>query len=103
MTQRGHTWSDPMGRDYRGREMEPGIAAEIVDGDKYDIIECDALLMNAPRPSYGTAMEILFGWEQGARVFVVLPDDGTEPSPWVVHHAERVFRGSVVDAARRLA
>ena len=29
---------DPLRRDYRGREAEPGIAAEIVAGDIADIV-----------------------------------------------------------------
>jgi nucleoside 2-deoxyribosyltransferase len=97
----GHTWRDPMDRDYRGREMEPGIAAEIVDGDRADISECDVLLMNAPRPSWGTAMEILLGHTIGRPVYVVLPDDGSQPSPWLTHHAT-VLRGSVVEAVNEV-
>lgn len=94
----GHEWCDPMDRDYRGRELEPGIAAEIVEGDKFDISECDVLLMNCPKPSYGTAMEILYGYERGKRVIAVLPV-GTVPSPWVLYHAEVVF-GSATGAVR---
>jgi hypothetical protein len=65
----GHDWIDPMARDYRGREMEPGIAAEIVENDKDDILRSDVLLMNCPKPSVGTSMEVLFGWssEQARR------------------------------------
>ena len=96
----GIEWCDPMDRDYRGREMEPGIAAAIVEGDKADIDSCDVLLMNAPKPSYGTAMEILYGHDK--EVHVVLPDDGREPSPWVAYHAT-VHRGSVVEVARDLS
>jgi hypothetical protein len=51
---------DPMARDYRGREDE--CVAEIIDGDKRDIFESDLLLVNASRPSWGTAMEIMFAW-----------------------------------------
>ena len=97
----GHEWVDPMTRDYRGRELEPGIAAEIVNGDKIDIDGCDLLLMNAPKPSYGTAMEILYGWQRGKRVIVVLPE-GATPSPWVLHHSEAVYYGSVENAAREV-
>lgn len=87
---------DPMRRDYRGRELEPGVAAEIVIGDKEDIDECDVLLMNCPKPSYGTAMEILYGFDRGKRVIAVLPE-GATPSPWVLYHAE-VHYGSAVGA-----
>lgn len=99
----GIEWIDPMSRDYRGREMEPGIAAEIVNGDKEDIGNCDVLLMNCPKPSYGTAMEILHGYERGKRVIVVLPDDGRDPSPWIVYHASEIVRGPATNALGVLA
>lgn len=101
LTDAGHAWADPMDRDYRGRELEPGIAAAIVDGDKQDIDGCDVLLMNAPKPSYGTAMEIYYGWERGKRVIVVLPDAAV-PSPWVIHHAAAIHYGSVAKVAAGL-
>ena len=47
---------DPMRRDYRGRENEPGIAQEIVDGDLQDIQESDVLLVAVPKPSIGTTV-----------------------------------------------
>lgn len=100
---RGIEWIDPMTRDYRGREMEPGIAAEIVNGDKEDIGNCDTLLMNCPRPSYGTAMEILYGYERGKGVVVVLPDDGRDPSPWIVFHSDKIIRGAATNAVGVLA
>jgi nucleoside 2-deoxyribosyltransferase len=98
---RGIEWCDPMDRDYRGRELEPGIAAAIVDGDKEDIDDCDVLLMNGPKPSYGTAMEVLYGSLNGKRVLVVHPE-GTVPSPWVIHHADEIHYGSVVEVAKSL-
>lgn len=90
-------WLDPMDRDYRGREMEAGIAAEIVQGDKQDIRESDVLLMNCPKPSVGTSMEVLYGSQLGKRVICVVPEDHT-PSPWLAHHADKIYRGSVVGA-----
>jgi hypothetical protein len=98
----GLDWRDPMDRDYRGREMEPGIAKLIVEGDKEDIAPSDILLMNHPQPSSGTDMEILLGFQGGKEVDVVIPDDGRAPSPWVVYHASRIFRGSVIEAAKIL-
>lgn len=94
-------WLDPMDRDYRGREMEPGIAAEIVELDKRDIDSCDVLLMNCPKPSVGTSMEVYYGWATGKTVVVVVPV-GHTPSPWLVYHAHVLHRGSVVDAAKLL-
>lgn len=89
---------DPMRRDYRGRELQPGVAVHIVENDKEDIRECDVLLMNCQRPSWGTAMEILYGYERAKRVLAVLPA-GTTPSPWLLHHAE-VFFGPVIDTVK---
>jgi nucleoside 2-deoxyribosyltransferase len=94
----GIEYLDPMRRDYRGRELEEGIAEKIVFGDKDDICECSVLLMNCPKPSYGTAMEILYGYQRGARVIAVLPE-GSTPSPWVLFHAE-VHHGSAVDVVK---
>lgn len=96
----GHVAIDPMVRDYRGREMEPGIAAEIVESDKADIDGADVLLMNCPKPSVGTSMEILYGATQGKRVVSVIPDDST-PSPWLVYHSTVVARGSVIAAIKK--
>lgn len=95
----GYECVDPMTRDYRGRELEPGIAAEIVELDKLDIDGCDVLLMNSPKPSYGTAMEMLYGYDQGKRVIAIVPPD-ERVSPWVAYHASEVYEGSVADAVR---
>ena len=96
----GHEWVDPMDRDYRGRELEPGVAAEIVEFDKADIAFCDVLLMNCPKPSWGTAMEIFYGYMEHKTVFAVLPS-GAVPSPWVLHHAEVHF-GSIVETVHEI-
>lgn len=101
LDERGIEWLDPMTRDYRGREMEPGIAAEIVENDKNDIEKCDVLLMNCPTPSVGTSMEILYGFTRGKNVIAVVPAD-RPPSPWIVYHASALQTGSVSDAARSL-
>lgn len=85
-----HTCVDPMRRDYRGREMEPGVAEEIVDGDKRDIDSCDLILMNCPKPSVGSSMEVLYAWERDKRVVVVHPEDD-KPSPWLVYHSDAIY------------
>ena len=100
LARRGWSWTDPMVRDYRGRELEPGIAAEIVELDKQDIDGCDILLMNCPKPSVGTSMEVFYGWLTGKRVVCVVPE-GHTPSPWLIYHAE-IEVGSAVDVAERL-
>jgi hypothetical protein len=79
---------NPMSRDYRGREH--GCEVAIVRGDKQDIDACDWMLVNAARPSWGTAMEILHAWERGLEVVAIHPL--TPPiSPWLVYHCRRIF------------
>ncbi len=80
---------DPMRRDYRGREMEPHIVDEIVDGDKQDLDNSNIILAFCPKPSVGTSMEILYFWERGGRVVIVHPNPN--PSPWLVKHSEAIF------------
>jgi nucleoside 2-deoxyribosyltransferase len=82
---------DPMDRDYRGRELEPGIAAEIVLNDKRDIEECDELLVYYDKPSVGTSMEILFAYNLGLPIALV---DRTEAplSPWLLHHCTKIVK-----------
>lgn len=98
----GYEAVDPMDRDYRGREMEPGVAREIVQGDLADINACEVLIMNCPRPSFGTAMEVFYGYTAGKTVITVIPDDGKEPSPWLVEHSSVIVRGSAQEALRYL-
>jgi nucleoside 2-deoxyribosyltransferase len=82
---------DPMSRDYRGRELEPGIAKEIVDGDIEDIQNCDALLVLFDKPSVGTAMEVFFAKHDLGKAVVVVDKSDKPLSPWLVHHADAVF------------
>jgi nucleoside 2-deoxyribosyltransferase len=85
----GVGYLDPMARDYRGRELEPGIAREIVEGDKEDILNADVGIFYYERPSVGTAMEMLFAHEHGIPV-VVIDKSGEPLSPWLLYHARRV-------------
>lgn len=81
---------DPMVRDYRGREMEPGIAAEIVEGDKSDIAAADVNLRMYDKPSEGSAEEWLFSWER-EKLNVLVDMTGRPLSPWAKHHASHIF------------
>lgn len=81
----GYSWLDPMSRDYRGRELEPGIAQEIVHGDKTDIKSCDGMLIYFEKPSVGTSMEVLYAWERGIPA-VVVNKSGKPLSPWMIYH-----------------
>ncbi len=78
---------DPMSRDYRGREMDDGIAKDIVESDKADILTCHAVLVHYDKPSVGTAMEVLFAWENDLPV-VIFCKEGTILSPWMIYHAD---------------
>lgn len=82
----GHEVIDPMARDYRGRELEPGIAREIVENDKADIDACDVLFVYFDKPSVGTSMEVLYAWERGRFVFL-LDQSGKPLSPWFIYHS----------------
>lgn len=82
---------DPMARDYRGRENLPGIAREIVEGDKFDIRLSAALLVYFRSPSVGTSMEVMYAWQIEQRPFVVIVNvSGKAPSPWLAYHATMV-------------
>lgn len=92
---------DPMDRDYRGRELEPGIAAEIVMNDKSDVLESDVLLVYYDKPSVGTSMEILYAYERDKHI--VLVDRSDKPlSPWLIHHCDVIVK-SLDEAIARLA
>lgn len=80
---------DPMRHDYRGSENARYL--EIIENDKADIDESDALLAYFDKPSFGTAMEIYYAADQQKRVVAV--NAGDEPtSPWVTGHAYGVFK-----------
>jgi nucleoside 2-deoxyribosyltransferase len=81
---------DPMRNDYRGRELEPGVTQLIIEGDKTDICGCDIVLVNANKPSWGTAMELFYSSGLGKRTIVVCADD--KPSPWLVGHADYLVK-----------
>jgi nucleoside 2-deoxyribosyltransferase len=73
---------DPMRRDYRGREA--ASAAEIVHGDLADIEQCDVVLANVSKPTWGTGMEIAHAHMLGKPAFAF---GATNPaSPWLLHH-----------------
>ena len=80
---------DPMSRDYRGRELEPGIAQAIVEQDKTDIYLSTAVLVYFDTPSVGTAMEVYYAWSISRPVFVANVS-GRLPSPWLVYHSRAI-------------
>jgi hypothetical protein len=81
---------DPMRRDYRGRELEPGIAAEIVEGDMIDLGNTDVLLVYFDKPSVGTSMEVYHFKAVLRRPVVIIDVSGKPLSPWLTHHSDVV-------------
>jgi len=74
---------DPMRRDYRGHEY--GNEEDIITGDIADIDSSDIVLVNAQRPSWGTAMELFYAFRAGKTVISIC--SATSPSPWLVGHS----------------
>jgi nucleoside 2-deoxyribosyltransferase len=77
---------DPMRRDYRGKEDES--VKEIVKGDLDDIEQCQVILVNATRPSWGTAMEIVYAFGLGKRIVSWVGD--ARVSPWLRYHSTSI-------------
>ena len=88
---------DPMRRDYRGRELEPGIDAQIVAGDEEDIQASALVLVFFDKPSVGTAMEVRMAKKELGKPVVVIDASGKPLSPWLTYHADRIV--STVDEA----
>lgn len=71
---------DPMRRDYRG--VEASAYREIVRKDLADILFSGVILVLATRPSWGTAMEIVFAWLMGKTIVAIVPEHAPI-SPWL--------------------
>jgi nucleoside 2-deoxyribosyltransferase len=84
-----HAVIDPMDFDCRGREGD--MADDIVKHDLERLDEADIVLVNAERPSWGTAMELVYARQGGkpAIAFVGLPRSSV--SPWLRGHLAKVF------------
>jgi hypothetical protein len=82
---------DPMDRDYRGRELEPGIAKEIVENDKKDIAASLTILVYYDKPSVGTSMEVYMAHSMGKRI-VLVDKSGKPLSPWLIYHCHEVYK-----------
>jgi hypothetical protein len=78
---------DPMRRDYRGRE--DASVNEIVEFDKIDVMNSDALLVNYDKPSVGTSMEVLYAFERG-KLVVVVAASTAKISPWLRYHSHTI-------------
>lgn len=92
-----YRFRDPMDRDYRGNEDQN--VRQIVWRDLWDILRSHVVLVFAPKPSWGTAMEVVYARWMGKRVIAVAR---APVSPWLQYHAEVVetLGDAVVQLAR---
>ena len=79
---------NPMRRNFRDTEFQS--QNEIVSLDKKDVIESDILLVNATKPSWGTAMEIMFAFIRHKIIIAFTGSEYKKTSPWVAFHSTRV-------------
>lgn len=78
---------DPMRRDYRG--IEHANYKSIVHGDLWDIaFRSGVVLVNATKPSWGTAMEVVVAWLLGKEVVAFVGIAAI--SPWLKYFADSV-------------
>ena len=78
---------NPMDRDYRGIEDEN--VNEIVELDKKDINNSDILLVSYIKPSVGTSMEVLYGYEKNKYIITFTIE--TKISPWLRYHSDKIY------------
>lgn len=87
---------DPMRRDYRGKEDEH--VKDIVIGDLADIQNSQCVLVNATRPSWGTAMEVFYAAQRGIPVVAWVGERGSvRVSPWLRYFTVGIYE-SLADA-----
>lgn len=88
-----YEFRDPMDRDYRGKET--GNVQAIIHGDLADILASDAVLVNAERASWGTAMELVYARTLGKPAYII--HAWHDVSPWLLYHSAARF-ATVEDA-----
>lgn len=83
-----HAVIDPMDFDCRGREGD--MAADIIKHDLERLDEADLVLVNAERPSWGTAMELVYARQGGKPVIAYVGLGNFDVSPWLQGHSAKV-------------
>lgn len=82
-------WLDPMRRDYRGKEVIHTV--DIVEKDKEDINNSDAIVAKCDPIGIGTSMEIIFAYTLGIPVISIMtPAPGKIIHPWIAYHSAYV-------------
>ena len=79
---------NPMRRNFRDDEFQS--QNEIVSLDKSDVIEADLLLVNGTKPSWGTAMEVMFAYSHHKVIVAFTGDKYMKSNPWLAFHSTRV-------------
>jgi len=77
-------------RNFAHKQSEDPLN-EIVNPDKRDIDASAIVLANCWQVSVGTSQEILYAWERGKYVVVVIPEEEQPASAWIIAHAHVVF------------
>ncbi|MFC1580087.1 ATP cone domain-containing protein [Thermodesulfobacteriota bacterium] len=75
--------------NYEGKSGQELFAA-IADGDRMDILSCDATLAYVDRPSMGTAMGIMYAFLSGRTVVIVRSKEEFALSEMLLYHAHKV-------------
>lgn len=83
-----HAVIDPMDFDCRGMESE--MAGEIIKHDLQMLDEADLVLANAEKPSWGTAMELVYARQGGKPAVVFVGQGGLAASPWLRCHSSKI-------------
>ena len=83
-----HAVIDPMDFDCRGLERE--MVGEIIKHDLDRLDEADIVLVNANRPSWGTAMELVYARQGGKPVIAYVGFGSSDVSPWLQGHSAKV-------------
>ena len=80
----------------------------MVQRDKAEIEKCDVFVAYIERPSFGTAMEILYAYELKTKpVFIINPNgslnnhDGSSTDLWVTYHSSLICH-NVEDCAEHI-
>jgi nucleoside 2-deoxyribosyltransferase len=82
---------NPMRRNFRSNEWQS--QNEIVTLDKKDILEADILLVNATKPSWGTAMEVMFGFMHNKIIICFTGSDNSKDwNPWLGYHSTKLTK-----------
>ncbi len=82
---------DPMRRDYRGIEAQNRQLIQA--NDLSDIAQSDFVLVNATRPSWGTAMELVYAKLLSRTVIGWCDVEIGKQSPWLVNHCDELTIG----------